>query len=659
MVASLELATRADAPSKQNTVDAEVEIFWERFLQKNGNFSVPVPPPTSAPVQIETDAPTTLAPSPQPTLLPTVVVTTATPTPEPMVDCVVEVSLDCADSDGVSCDKIRMPPRRCAVGESIAFVSFSYTGEECSTSRNSQSGKSVCQDFAPMPDSPVTVQCRPGNRTMGSLIVEPAEVPVGGTFTVSDSNGNDLPVAIDCGLFGPDDNLVQELIIDTSGDVTLNLGNTFGALILLSCSEDKSCFKTLTYTVDINNIGFVSMNINEADFTFDNETTSLLQFIDDESILTGQSVSVELPVEVNICAGEQITAETFVQANPPNGDQCSDSQQYIFTAPVFPTPFPVPSPTSRPVPLPTLAPVQPPTSRPIPPPTPAPVLPVTAAPTEICSLDVTLDCEAASNGVQCDQIQAPMSNICSDGTVLEIVTMSYQNLTCDQSSNEQGDASICEESAPLDFEKPKTIECATDDGITFMTVEPRIVAPRQSFTITSPSGGALPGRVGCRLLDVGTGTLVQFNGIDFSGTVPLKLGDTFGALELDGCNDLSCREVLNWRVDISNTGSSSIDFTKVDLTINNVTNSFVQQIIDDPLGPGRSTSLEPTIEVDICSGTQYNASIVVEGKPANGPVCQDNDFYFFTAPTLSSTPIPLSTDLSPRVRRRTPVPKKN
>lgn len=289
----------------------------------------PTPLPTTAATTLEpTEEPTavtTLEPTPLPTLEPNAL-ETLPPTAEPQVSCLVEVELACTTSDGLPCEELTDPPNlTCATGEAIEFVTFTYNDRSCDGSANKQGDEAFCEDNVPITFfDPVTILCRDGDEN--SLTVEPTSVAPLGTFTVSVPGGGALPQKIDCIILDVDGSALQQNIIDTSGTVQLDLKDSFGALTLESCAEDKSCLETLIYDVTLSNVGTVDMEVTVADFFFGGQTTSLLGDLEINPLAPDESTTLQQQFEnIDVCGGFEVTALANVEATPPNGDMCQDS----------------------------------------------------------------------------------------------------------------------------------------------------------------------------------------------------------------------------------------------------------------------------------------------------------------------------------------------
>lgn len=262
----------------------------------------------------------------------------------------------------------------------------------------------------------------------------------------------------------------------------------------------------------------------------------------------------------------------------------------------------------------------------------APVDVLPPSPTqEDCFVEVTLDC-VAEDGRLCDEIAPPSSKSCTNGPVLELVAFSYQNCACDATANDQGDATSCTDfTEPV--QSPVTIECVGIDGEE-MSVSPATVLPGGTFSVVPPAGGILPDAIDC-IISNDTDNIQQVV-INTTGKVSLQLGDKFGALQLESCNDLTCKELLSYSIAIDNIGGVPMDVTVVDFTLNDITASFLD-LLENPTIPVDATvAIAQKIVVDICQGEEYCASVHVEADPPNGEMCQADDEFKFAVVPLST-----------------------
>jgi len=332
------------------------------------------------------------APTPSPVVAETIPPTkspTKAPTPEPRVDCLVDVKLDCSTDSGIACDQIQTPSLACSVGSTIDYVEFTYTAASCDPSGFVQGTEGMCTDISTATDGPVTVQCTDMTvQTSGSgaaascsahpecaalagpdccptddnifltccsddVVVDDTVLP-GGTVTVSNPAGGPLPDKILCFITeqGAD---VQELMIDTSGSVRLDLQDDFGALTLKSCAPDGSeisCSETICYDAEISNIGTVEMTVTVADFMAGDQLVSVLPDLPVNPLAPGEATSLSTCGDIDVCAGTEISAMINVEANPPSGDMCQKQAEYVFVPPM-PR---IPPPTMPPTPSPSMAP---------------------------------------------------------------------------------------------------------------------------------------------------------------------------------------------------------------------------------------------------------------------------------------------------------------
>jgi len=204
-----------------------------------------------------------------------------------------------------------------------------------------------------------------------------------------------------------------------------------------------------------------------------------------------------------------------------------------------------------------------------------------------------LDCVTAG-GTSCEEIEAPNTLTCTDGPDISVVAFSYQNCLCDATANNQGSAAVCEDSAPL-VEGPVSVECIG------MTVSPTTVPPGGIFSVTAPGGGPLPPTIDCSIIGPDGATL-QRNVIDTSSTVSLELGNKFGALQLESCDDITCKELLCYSVDIANVGTVPMIVTVADFTLNDIPASFLDLLENPEVGVGETATIEEKVVVDICGG---------------------------------------------------------
>lgn len=102
------------------------------------------------------------------------------------------------------------------------------------------------------------------------------------------------------------------------------------------------------------------------------------------------------------------------------------------------------------------------------------------------------------------------------------------------------------------------------------------------------------------------------------------------------CQDLKapadpadCEVEINYEYGIENVGTSTMNITAVDRTRNDERTSLMSELERVDLDPGEMTLITETETMDLCSGTEFRTTIVVEADPPNENTCFDDDTYNF------------------------------
>ena len=235
--------------------------------------------------------------------------------------------------DGTPCEDLVPPVGQCSIGNDLETLQFRITNDQCIESSNNQSDDFVCTEgTTPIPaeGSTVTVTCS----SDGSVVSQETST-VGGTITVQDSAGGLLPDMMTCVITDENDDELQSLTINTSGDVDLYLQDKFGALQLESCKveneEEQVCIVPITYTYTLDNVGTNDMNITVLEYTRDGETVDLLsEVVDSNPLSPGDSVSTSDEEMLNICVDGIYTTTVTAEADPPEGAPCFDEDEFVF-----------------------------------------------------------------------------------------------------------------------------------------------------------------------------------------------------------------------------------------------------------------------------------------------------------------------------------------
>ena len=254
-----------------------------------------------------------------------------------------------------------------------------------------------------------------------------------------------------------------------------------------------------------------------------------------------------------------------------------------------------------------------------------------------CAVDLEFTC-TTGGGRGCDSIRTPSSRTCDLGEPISVIQFSYQNTGCDRSSNNQGDRASCTDEAPL-VSNQVQVACFDEIGAS-VAVSPTTVSPNGSFTVTAIEG-SLPGAIGCSIASL-DGTVIQRSNFDVSGGIPLELGDSFGALKVEGCSEMACRSVVTYTTLLQNPGLVAFDVTRLELVFIGEVFNLAEGILQESIAPGQTASIEETFEIDICSGGTILAGIDVEVASLSGEICQDAEQFFFTVSPLPQ-PTPRTT----------------
>lgn len=235
---------------------------------------------------------------------------------------------------------------KCAIGEDMDSITFSYRLSTCSRNSNNQGDEAFCEDCAQLVNGPITMVCEGGDGE--GLDVEPEEIRPGEPFTVTRSSGRGLPDKIDCFSFSEDGTKLQQNVIDTSGDVPLDLHDDFGAMRVEACDrndEELRCIETLVYEIELENTGNAPMDVTRVDITIGGVRNDLIfeGVVDgDEIIDGGDTLEIEYRESVDICQPREICAVVDVMADPPNGDSCQGTDEHCIEIAPIPTDPPTP-----------------------------------------------------------------------------------------------------------------------------------------------------------------------------------------------------------------------------------------------------------------------------------------------------------------------------
>jgi len=268
----------------------------------------------------------------------------------PLALCDIDVTLDCQTLNGKSCADIGPPYTASCIdgsGGGIVVLEFCYhNGSYCSSTKNTQGNEAICVDSAPLVAEPVDIRCTHYTpysdlcrccKQHRELTVAPEKVFPGDMFTLSSPYGGQLPQKVECKISYYYD-LLQTIVIDTSGTVGLNLGDKFGSLQVETCNA-LTCLEHVRYIVQSSNVGRDPVFITDMNLTTQNEAWNLTNFLQQDSLSPGESTFVEQRVEINTCSGLEFSSQADVIANlsSNNGEMlCEDSDKFVFEVAPFP-----------------------------------------------------------------------------------------------------------------------------------------------------------------------------------------------------------------------------------------------------------------------------------------------------------------------------------
>ncbi|EEC42941.1 predicted protein [Phaeodactylum tricornutum CCAP 1055/1] len=310
---------RANSDSKSNASSEEkrgldlIRSYNEellRYLQlttADENSLVPTPGPTLAGAEVPTEAP--LVPS----------------------ECIVDVDITCTlGGSGLPCESLTAPPLGICVpadGSDLSIVTFEFQSTPCAGGDNDQGTDAVCSDVGPgVPPSgaDVSIVCE-DNAEMSAIVltVTPSSgITAGDTFTVEEMNGGPLPLSMVCTISDTGSGAVlQTNTFDLSGDVSLDLKDSFGSLILVSCN-DVTCIEELNFVYNLSNVGPDSMTFLDLFRDFNGVAENLVSQVTPNPLLPGQSTSVSEEFTIDVCTPGLFRISIAVEAEPANGPVC-------------------------------------------------------------------------------------------------------------------------------------------------------------------------------------------------------------------------------------------------------------------------------------------------------------------------------------------------
>lgn len=241
----------------------------------------------------------------------------------------------------------------------------------------------------------------------------------------------------------------------------------------------------------------------------------------------------------------------------------------------------------------------------------------------------------------------PPPGICSDGTSVDTVKFTYIGLDCiEGNSNSQEEEFSCEDSNGGPPEGEEVLITCFDGNVVLASETVSL-----GGTITVPtigSTGSLSSTLMCAIASIDGSTFYQTVTLDTSGTVDLYLGNEFGSLQLQACDDQDCIEEVTYFYLLENVGSTPMTITVLDRTRDGVTESFLDRLPTTELDIDESTVVTEMDTIDVCVKQLINITVNAEAEPPAGTPCFDSDMYSLQTdgtnlpptPSVTSPPIP-------------------
>jgi hypothetical protein len=220
--------------------------------------------------------------------------------------------------------------------DAITFVLEFCT---CDEADNTQSGD--CTDYGPLPsEGPVRVTCA----DMDDNLLFSENVEQGDEITMEGG----MPDEMICSVFTPAGELLQTVVINTSGTVNLFLTDKFGSLTMVACDANdmvQDCIQEITFTYEVCSSGSTALEVSTMNSEFNGVSNDLLPQIDDLVIPPGECMVVQETQTINICE-QTCFNNTMIMVDTTTSCGAEDTFDFCLL-----TPSPTPGPTGKPNPF--------------------------------------------------------------------------------------------------------------------------------------------------------------------------------------------------------------------------------------------------------------------------------------------------------------------
>jgi len=125
---------------------------------------------------------------------------------------------------------------------------------------------------------------------------------------------------MNCTIEGEGEEVYQWNFIDVSGEIPLDVKETFGALVVESC-DGTVCPQDTNFTIDLTNLGSTGGNILITRFEAsvnNGDPTNLINSLNNTAIGPNGMESVKLNLLLDVCTSSSVIVEVLVDVQSPS-----------------------------------------------------------------------------------------------------------------------------------------------------------------------------------------------------------------------------------------------------------------------------------------------------------------------------------------------------
>ena len=271
---------------------------------------------------------------------------------------------------------------------------------------------------------------------------------------------------------------------------------------------------------------------------------------------------------------------------------------------------------------------------------------------ENCNVTATIHCRTDGE-LPCSSLEVPRMDFCDGNDLIQNLTFRVTHSGCQGSHSSQSKGQKrkrCADFGTFRNEIDVHVSCKDQRGLPLLT-DPGRVSINQTVQVLSPIDGHLPAVMTCTIFD-SDDKKIQVNKITLKGKENIRLYNQFGALSLESCGRLDCRENLVYTYRFENIGSSEMAVVAVDRHehYHNETKNLLQG--HKLVIPGKSISVEEKTFINACDRSAKKVDIRVTAISRSGKNCSAVSSY-----TIDITPSdPPSLPPIPKTRMPSLIP---